>query len=472
MVSKKTTNKIFAELIFREYERFYQSGFENFYVEPKKLASHLDNFKNSQKLKVCQIGSSLEGRSINKIVIGNGPANVLLWSQMHGDESTATRAILDILNFFEKENEFDEIKQDILEKITITIIPMLNPDGAKKFTRRNAQQIDLNRDAVALQSPEANLLFEEKSRLAPGLCLNLHDQENKYSVGFTNNAPVISFLATTFNTEKDLNESRKTAMKIIAECADILSDNVPGHISRYDDMFEPRGFGDNFALAGIPLILIESGWWKNDFHKEYVRKLNFVTILSIFRSFAKAIYNHFLIEDYSQIPENVDRMNDLIIRNVRYYVGDVFSKIDISIKHKWDFNHNRNKFFRKSIIADLGDLSTQTAEKEVNLSGYRIFSPKVSDYEYSSDTFPTEEQIIELIKSDVMFVRLKEKSDDNYSEKSINILNPNSTLDSSLKIDNYANLIFKKDNAEPYYLLNGELIKPGIDYFESNCLIL
>ena len=44
---------------------------------------------------------------------------------------------------------------------------MLNPDGAEKFTRENAQQIDINRDAVAQQTPEGKLLYELKNKINP-----------------------------------------------------------------------------------------------------------------------------------------------------------------------------------------------------------------------------------------------------------------------------------------------------------------
>src|SRR6187549_704192 len=37
-----------------------------------------------------KIGESVEGRAINYVKTGNGPFGVVLWSQMHGDEATAT----------------------------------------------------------------------------------------------------------------------------------------------------------------------------------------------------------------------------------------------------------------------------------------------------------------------------------------------------------------------------------------------
>ena len=44
-----------------------------------------------------EIGRSLEGRAIEHVWFGTGATHVLLWSQMHGDEPTATCALLDVL---------------------------------------------------------------------------------------------------------------------------------------------------------------------------------------------------------------------------------------------------------------------------------------------------------------------------------------------------------------------------------------
>src|SRR5262245_18097826 len=44
------------------------------------------------------VGESLEHRSIDLITVGTGPFRVLLWSQMHGDEPTATAALFDVFD--------------------------------------------------------------------------------------------------------------------------------------------------------------------------------------------------------------------------------------------------------------------------------------------------------------------------------------------------------------------------------------
>src|SRR5262245_32993323 len=51
----------------------------------------------SERLRVEEIGRSLLGRPLRSITFGSGPVSVLLWSQMHGDEATATMALADIL---------------------------------------------------------------------------------------------------------------------------------------------------------------------------------------------------------------------------------------------------------------------------------------------------------------------------------------------------------------------------------------
>jgi murein tripeptide amidase MpaA len=82
---------------------------------------------------------------------------VLLWSQMHGDESTATSALFDLFEYIRAHRQ-DAAVRGILSSLTLHVIPMLNPDGAERFQRRNVQSIDINRDALRLQTPEGRML--------------------------------------------------------------------------------------------------------------------------------------------------------------------------------------------------------------------------------------------------------------------------------------------------------------------------
>jgi hypothetical protein len=55
------------------------------------------------------VGTSAEGRSIHHLTCGEGKTTILLWSQMHGDESTATMALFDLFNFFTARDDTPKI---------------------------------------------------------------------------------------------------------------------------------------------------------------------------------------------------------------------------------------------------------------------------------------------------------------------------------------------------------------------------
>ncbi|MGH7554886.1 MAG: serine hydrolase, partial [Longimicrobiales bacterium] len=129
-----------------------------------------------------QVGRSAEGRAIHLLRYGSGPTRVLLWSQMHGDESTATQALADIVQFLHRSPD-DAHARRWAERLTILMVPMLNPDGAERFERHDVFGIDVNRDARALATPEAQTLKTVRDRWQPQFGFNLHDQNPRTRVG-------------------------------------------------------------------------------------------------------------------------------------------------------------------------------------------------------------------------------------------------------------------------------------------------
>src|SRR4249919_1370129 len=112
---------------------------------------------SSDLLRIKEVGKSLEGREIWDVSFGTGPFVVMMWSQMHGDEPTATSALFDLYEYLQK-HRGEAAVQRVLTSLTVHTMPMLNPDGAERWQRRNVQGLDLNRDALLLQSPEGQLL--------------------------------------------------------------------------------------------------------------------------------------------------------------------------------------------------------------------------------------------------------------------------------------------------------------------------
>lgn len=142
--------------LFEVWDKNRISTIQPSQVKHEQVKRYLEGLKQLG-LKVEEVGRSFENREIYQVQFGTGAMKIFLWSQMHGNEPTATSALVDMLAFLQKNKDKDWVKR-IEEKITIRAVPMLNPDGAEIFTRRNAQQIDINRDAVALETPEGRLL--------------------------------------------------------------------------------------------------------------------------------------------------------------------------------------------------------------------------------------------------------------------------------------------------------------------------
>ena len=300
-----------SERLYDSYDSYRDLSIIRKKFTHQELMSSLEKFRSNGKYNFKKIGKSMENKEIWMVTIGHGNTHILAWSQMHGDESTATMALLDILNFFSANDQFDDLRNRILENVTIHLIPMLNPDGAGKFKRRNHLDIDLNRDAARLQFPESKILKSVRDSINPKFGFNLHDQSTRYTVGESYKSAALSFLAPAYNYEKDINDVRSRGMLVISNIFSEVSRFIPGHMAKYNDDFEPRAFGDNMMKWGTSSILIESGGWKNNFDKQFIRKLNFISLLVGFQSIAFEYYQNADIEVYQNIPENKTKLFDL-----------------------------------------------------------------------------------------------------------------------------------------------------------------
>ena len=369
----------FINLLFEKYDKYLEKSIAHQYLKREDIAPIIDKLKKNNLYKVSKLGESVEGREISLIECGNGPVKVLLWSQMHGNEPTATMALMDILNFLAKSDQFDDVRKDILEKTTLYFVPMLNPDGAEKYQRRNALDLDLNRDALRLQSPEANILKDIRDKTYADFGFNLHDQSTLYSAGVSENQASISFLAPAYNWEKDVNDSRGNAMKVIAQMNKTLQKFIPGKVGKYDDTFEPRAFGDNIQKWGTSTILIETGGYPNDIEKQFLRKMNFIGILTSLKSIANSEYSSENIDDYYSIPDNKRYLFDLIIRNAQIeFYGNLYT-MDIGINRSKKHEGDNKKTMFTGYIAEFGDMSTFFGYDELDANGMVAKPGKVSE---------------------------------------------------------------------------------------------
>lgn len=362
--------------LYDTYENYKESTISKRRIKRNDIQPLIDKFSANVKFKVSNVGKSIGGKDLSLISIGSGETNVFLWSQMHGNEPTATQAIFDILNFFDS-GDFKAEKDAILTNLTVHFLPMLNPDGAELYQRRNLLGIDINRDALRLQSPESQTLKRVRDSLNADFGFNLHDQSTYYNAERTEKPATISYLAPAYNYEKDINETRGNAMKIIVFMNDILQKYAPGQVGRYNDDFEPRAFGDNIQKWGTSTILIESGGFPKDVEKQEIRKLNYTSILSAIYTIAQKSYEAIDIDEYEKIPENDRKLFDLKIVGANYELMGNTYKIDIGMNQIEVDYPDHNSFWYSSRILDQGDLSTYYGYETLDATGYTIKQAKV-----------------------------------------------------------------------------------------------
>jgi len=299
----------FSSLNYREIKELSVHGR---YITTAQLQSFLkgDSIKNNVSL----LGKSTQDRLIHKVTLGRGNIKILMWSQMHGNETTTTKAILDLINYLQKGTDFTD---HILTSVTLTIIPVLNPDGAVVYTRENAHMVDLNRDALELSQPESRILRTVYDHIRPDYCFNLHDQRTIFSAGSIEKPATLSFLAPAHDIQRNISGSRENSMKIIAAIHNAFSTLLPDQIGRYDDVFNPNCVGDTFQLMGTPTVLFEAGHFPDDYQRERTREFVFYALIKAILVIANNETEEYNVDDYFDIPENNKRYFDVLISNAQ-----------------------------------------------------------------------------------------------------------------------------------------------------------
>lgn len=449
-----------AQKLYYNYEIYQEKSLQKKRFKYSDILPLIKSIQQQGIFTIKNLGKSDEGREIHMLSIGRGSSKILLWSQMHGDESTATMALFDVFNFFQTQDELSNLKNSILENATIYFVPMLNPDGAEAYQRRSSAEIDINRDFNRLQTPEGNILKDLVITLKPEFGFNLHDQSTRYSVGDSFKSAALAFLAPSLNHEKSVDSVRENSMKLIVDLANMLDNFIPGHIAKYNDDYEPRAFGDNIQKLGTSTVLIESGIWKNDRENQFIRKLNFMTLICAFNSIVKKSYKHNSIKKYELIPQNKERLFDLLLRNVSYQIGNRKIIIDIGINRD-EVNSNKNSsYYFKSSVQDVGDLSVYYGFEELDLSGFTLELGKTYPKKFNSLNDLAEINFQEFYKKGYTCILVNKKPDSKFTYLPINIKTPDYKNDNSSNklLGRSANFVIKKNGKIHYAVINGFLV--------------
>lgn len=358
------------EELFSQYKEQSISGR---YLTLEHIQPLLDKINTNEQVKI--IGHSVLNQPIYSYQIGTGKIRIYLWSQMHGNESTTTKALFDYINYL---NGGSESAAKMLNTFTFYCIPILNPDGAKLYTRANANEIDLNRDSQDLTQPESKVLRKVFEEFKPHYCFNLHDQRTIFGAGDTGKPATLSFLAPSYNEEREVNENRLKAINLIAGINDELQKHIPGQVGRFDDSFNINCIGDTFQFLGVPTILFEAGHFPNDYEREITRKLLFFSLFSAFELISENDLVDNRINDYLNISQNKVVFYDFMYKNVKINYDGIEIITNFVAQYKEELIENKIHF--NAYIVEVGELE--------NYFGHYEYDAKGANYSDNDINFP------------------------------------------------------------------------------------
>lgn len=348
--------------------------------------------KHNTNNQVKHVGNSVQERPIYTYQIGTGKTKIFLWSQMHGNESTTTKALLDFINLLNSETELAKM---LLESFTFLAIPILNPDGAYLYTRENANKVDLNRDAQDLTQPESLVLRGVFEVFQPDYCFNLHDQRTIFGVADSGKPATVSFLAPSYNEERDINATRLDAIRVINNINSVLQNYIPGQVGRFDDSFNINCIGDTFQSLGVPTILFEAGHFPDDYLREETRKYIFISLLVSFTTLSENDIVDNKISQYLNIPQNKVVFYDFMYKNIKINYDGNEIITNFAVQYKEELIDGKVNF--KAYIAAIENLDSYFGHYEYDAQG--------ALYSDNQDNLPKINQIADFSLDDkVVFV--------------------------------------------------------------------
>lgn len=138
--------------------------------------------RGGTRAQLLQIGTSQRGEPIQGLLLtrapGTDPASldksgrptVVLIGQQHGDEPAGSEALLVISRELAQ-----GLLEPLLDRINVVVVPRANPDGAEVGTRVTANGVDLNRDHLLLNTPEARAIAQVINDYRPILVVDAHE---------------------------------------------------------------------------------------------------------------------------------------------------------------------------------------------------------------------------------------------------------------------------------------------------------
>lgn len=205
-------------------------------------------------LRLASVGKSARGHRDLWLVRAADPAadqnqtlRVLVLCRQHGDEPASTEAVLGLVHRLAVGG--DPLLRASLSRVTLYVMPMVNPDGAEANTRVSGVGADLNRDWGVFRQPETRAVADAARRLRPHLVIDAHnwDGDDEY------NADCLEVPRESASPEGRAGHAlQQEAVHALA------ADGYAAHPTAWGDDSDPRLAHRWFARRGVLSALVET----------------------------------------------------------------------------------------------------------------------------------------------------------------------------------------------------------------------
>lgn len=224
------------------------------------LLDELERIERSSQgsVSLAFAGESLEGREIPVASVGNGETDVFIDTEQHGNEPTGTSAAVEVLRSL---GSGGNNVRGVLDALTVHMMLMVNPDGAERNQRVNADGVDPNRNhdyqpgSEDNPSPEAQAMIDAVDEIDPLWVADLHTQTGDYiddddnSVTASNYWPIASGVP---EDAQDLSKQMNWAMY------DEVSQYGYANITQYPGGTNPAIARNAYGLQDRGSVLLEA----------------------------------------------------------------------------------------------------------------------------------------------------------------------------------------------------------------------
>ncbi|MGQ9456143.1 MAG: M14 family zinc carboxypeptidase [Armatimonadota bacterium] len=142
----------------------------------EQLLIRIRRLSGSPRVRVLPSGKSYQGREIPAYLISNfrsslsAKARIMIVAGQHGDEPNTVWSVLAL-----SEKLSSGFWPQLVNRCVFIVVPVANPDGLSRHKRRNAQDIDINRDWESLRTPEARFINEMVQSWKPHTLIDVHE---------------------------------------------------------------------------------------------------------------------------------------------------------------------------------------------------------------------------------------------------------------------------------------------------------